>query len=99
MKWPAPRMAPRFSDRRVVCAPAATPGQPDPDMRLESLTSPEVKALALDKLIVLAPLGSFEQHGAHLPLTTDTDIVTAIANAAEATLQEHVLCLPCLWLG
>ena len=68
-------------------------------MRLETLTSPEVKALPIDKLIVLAPLGSFEQHGAHLPLTTDTDIVTAIANAVEATLSDKVLCLPCLWMG
>src|SRR5689334_12035619 len=68
-------------------------------MRLEALTSPEVKALPMDKLIVLAPLGSFEQHGAHLPLTTDTEIVSAIASAAEATLHDHVLCLPCLWLG
>jgi creatinine amidohydrolase len=68
-------------------------------MRLETLTSPEVKALPIDKMIVLAPLGSFEQHGAHLPLTTDTDIVTTIANAVEATLHDHVLCLPCLWLG
>ncbi len=68
-------------------------------MRLETLTSPEVKALPIDKLVVLAPLGSFEQHGAHLPLTTDTDIVTAIANAAEATLHDNVLSLPCLWVG
>jgi creatinine amidohydrolase len=68
-------------------------------MRLETLTSPEVKALPIDKLIVLAPLGSFEQHGGHLPLTTDTDIVTAIANAVEATLHDNVLSLPCLWLG
>lgn len=68
-------------------------------MRLETLTSPEVKALPIDKLVVLAPLGSFEQHGAHLPLTTDTDLVTAIANAAEATLHERVLSLPALWLG
>lgn len=68
-------------------------------MRLENLTSPEVKALAIDKLVVLAPLGSFEQHGAHLPLTTDTDIVTAIANAVEATLSDNILCLPCLWMG
>src|SRR5579871_4429847 len=98
MKWPEPRTAPR-SWRRAGCAPAATPGRRDSDMRLEALTSPEAKALPVDKLAVLAPLGSFEQHGAHLPLTTDTDIVTAIANAAEATLHDHVLSLPCLWLG
>jgi creatinine amidohydrolase len=68
-------------------------------MRLESFSSPEVRDLAMEKLIVLAPLGSFEQHGAHLPLTTDTDIVTAVANAVEATLADRILVLPCLWLG
>ena len=68
-------------------------------MLLETLTSPEVKELPLDRLIVIAPLGSFEQHGPHLPLTTDTDIVTAIARAVERDLPETVLCLPTLWLG
>ncbi len=68
-------------------------------MRLESFSWPEVKALPIADLIVTAPLGSFEQHGPHLPLTTDTDIVTAIANAVERKLPERVLLLPCLWLG
>src|SRR5690242_11535122 len=92
-------MAPRSSGAKAGCAPAGTPGLPESDMRLETLTSPEVRALPIDKLVLLAPLGSFEQHGPHLPLTTDTDIVTAIANAVEATLSEQVLCLPCVWLG
>jgi creatinine amidohydrolase len=68
-------------------------------MLLERLTSPEVKALPLERLIVVAPLGSFEQHGPHLPLTTDTDIVSAIAHAVERALPETVLCLPTLWIG
>jgi creatinine amidohydrolase len=68
-------------------------------MRLETFSSPEVRDLPMDQLIVVAPLGAFEQHGAHLPLTTDTDIVTAIARAVEAALPEQVLALPCLWLG
>ena len=68
-------------------------------MLLETLTSPEVKALPLDRLIVIAPLGSFEQHGPHLPLTTDTDIVTAIARGVERALPDTVLCLPTLWIG
>jgi creatinine amidohydrolase len=68
-------------------------------MRLETFSSPEVKALNFAKLIVVAPLGSFEQHGPHLPLTTDTDIVTAIASAVEQKLPDNVLLLPTLWLG
>lgn len=68
-------------------------------MKLEDFTSPEVKALPLRDLILIAPLGSFEQHGPHLPLTTDTDLVTAIANAVERQVPANVLLLPCLWLG
>jgi creatinine amidohydrolase len=68
-------------------------------MRLETFSSPEVKALNLADLIVVAPLGSFEQHGPHLPLTTDTDIVTAVGNAVEQRLPDNVLLLPTLWLG
>ena len=48
-------------------------------MLLQDLAWPEVKALDFDELILLFPTGSFEQHGPHLPLTTDTDIVSAIA--------------------
>jgi creatinine amidohydrolase len=68
-------------------------------MRLENFTSPEVGQLPVSDLIVIAPLGSFEQHGPHLPMTTDTDIVTAIAGAVEQALPETTLLLPTLWIG
>jgi creatinine amidohydrolase len=68
-------------------------------MLLENLTWPEVKKLKLSKKVVVLPLGSFEQHGPHLPLTTDTDIVTAIARAIERQRPKNVLCLPTLWPG
>ena len=68
-------------------------------MLLENLTWPEVKSLNFDTKIVLFPLGSFEQHGPHLPLTTDTDIVTALARRIEQVRPETVLCLPTLWPG
>lgn len=68
-------------------------------MLLENLTWPEVKKLNLSKKIVLFPLGSFEQHGPHLPLTTDTDIVTAIARCLEERRPSQILCLPTLWPG
>ena len=68
-------------------------------MLLENLSWPEVKALKPANKIVLLPLGSFEQHGPHLPLTTDTDIVTAVARGVETKRPEKILCLPTLWPG
>ena len=68
-------------------------------MLLENLTWPEVKRLKPATKIVVLPLGSFEQHGHHLPLTTDTDIVTAVARGLEAARPRQVLCLPTLWPG
>ena len=68
-------------------------------MLLENLTWPEVNALNVAEKIILFPLGSFEQHGHHLPLTTDTDIVTGIARRVERARTEKILCLPTLWSG
>jgi creatinine amidohydrolase len=68
-------------------------------MLLENLTWPEVKKIKWNRTIVLFPFGSFEQHGPHLPLTTDTDIVTAIARGIEKKRADKVLCLPTLWPG
>ncbi|MFE7312023.1 creatininase family protein [Streptomyces sp. NPDC057555] len=42
--------------------------------------------------LALLPIGSFEQHGPHLPLTTDTLIACAIA--AEIAARHEVLRLP-----
>jgi len=36
---------------------------------------------------VVAPIGSTEQHGPHLPLDTDTRIATAVADAIVAALR------------
>jgi creatinine amidohydrolase len=68
-------------------------------MLLKDLTWPEVKSLDFDKLIVMFPTGAFEQHGPHLPFTTDTDIVSAIASAIEQRMPDRVLLLPTLWAG
>lgn len=68
-------------------------------MLLKDLTWPEVKSLDFDKLIVVFPTGSFEQHGPHLPFTTDTDIVSAIAQGVELLAPDRVLLLPTLWPG
>src|SRR4051812_8745756 len=68
-------------------------------MLLKDLTWPEVKSLDFSSLVVLFPTGAFEQHGPHLPFTTDTDIVSAIASAIEKRMADRVLLLPTLWPG
>jgi creatinine amidohydrolase len=68
-------------------------------MLLQDLTWPEVKELPWDDLVVIFPTGSFEQHGLHLPLTTDTDIADAIGHRIEQGMPDKVLLLPTLWPG
>lgn len=68
-------------------------------MILENCTWNETKKAGIAQKIILAPLGSFEQHGLHLPLTTDTDIVTAIARRLEKKMPAKIMLLPTLWVG
>ena len=50
-------------------------------MDASELYDPEFRKLIKSKkLTVIIPVGSIEQHGAHLPITTDSDIVTEIAS-------------------
>ncbi len=51
-----------------------------------------------NKIIVL-PLGATEQHGPHLAVSTDTDIVGRIAQSAEQALPDTVLLCPTLAIG
>lgn len=60
---------------------------------------PEVAAADRDRVVVW-PLGSLEQHGHHLPLLTDTILVSAVADGARAALPgDRYAWLPTLWLG
>jgi len=38
------------------------------------------KSIKKKKQVAVIPIGSIEQHGAHLPVSTDSDIVTEVAN-------------------
>jgi creatinine amidohydrolase len=51
-----------------------------------------------DRWILVVPLGSTEQHGPHLPLSTDTDIATALGLRLSDALSE-VLVAPALAYG
>ena len=50
-------------------------------MDASELYDPEFRELIKSKKpMVIIPVGSLEQHGAHLPVSTDSDIVTEIAS-------------------
>jgi len=50
-------------------------------MDASELYDPEFRKLIKSKKPrVIIPVGSIEQHGAHLPITTDTDIITEVAS-------------------
>ncbi|MSV27309.1 MAG: creatininase family protein [Bryobacterales bacterium] len=69
-------------------------------MTLETLTWPEARSLGgeSDRVFVV-PLGSFEQHGRHLPMITDTAIITEIARRVESAAPDSVVLTPTLWIG
>lgn len=64
-------------------------------MNWMDLTWPEVAALPADTVAVL-PLGAIEQHGPHLPLSTDYVTATSIAAAAVEVADVPVVLLPAL---
>lgn len=66
-------------------------------MHLGETCSPRVVTLA-DQVLV-APLGSFEQHGRHLPLLTDTLIISEIVRRSHERLADTACFLPTLWIG
>ena len=70
-------------------------------LRWRDLTHPEIEALAAQDPVVVLPMGALEQHGPHLPVSTDADLADGIvARAIEALPQDlPVLFLPTQILG
>jgi len=80
--------------RAGAVAPSGTPAR-----ALAALAWPEVEALlAAGARTAVVPLGSTEQHGAHLPFATDTRIAEALAARFCARVPEAVA-LPALPFG
>jgi len=65
--------------------------------QLDSMAWPAVAAIAGESLLAI-PLGSTEQHGPHLPCTTDTDVAVALAREL-ATRRDDVVVAPALAYG
>ena len=67
-----------------------------------TLTYPEITDVAeADGSILVLPIGSVEQHGHHLPVSTDTILVDEIANLGVDRVADEVpvLTLPPIWAG
>jgi creatinine amidohydrolase len=64
--------------------------------RWQDMTTPEIRALVARDPVVILPLAAIEQHGPHLPLSTDLDIGLGLLDAAAARLGDAhaVLVLP-----
>ncbi|SFO97310.1 creatininase family protein [Amycolatopsis rubida] len=69
------------------------------ELRIEHLTSPEIAdALASGKRTAILPLGATEQHGAHLPLSVDSDHADRLGALVAERLGD-ALVLPTVRLG
>lgn len=60
----------------------SAPLDPFVSRRLDHLRAPELARLISTRSILVQPLGAIEQHGPHLPLTTDLMIAERVAEAA-----------------
>lgn len=58
--------------------------------RFADLTGPQVSELLTERSILVQPLGAIEQHGPHLPLSTDSVVATAVAEAAVAAVGDEL---------
>lgn len=66
----------------------------------ERLKRTEIEQAAKAGAVVIIPIASLEQHANHLPVNTDSNIVSTIARrAAEAVQDFPVLVLPTIWTG
>jgi creatinine amidohydrolase len=67
------------------------------EVQLADLTWPEAEALRSEPdAIGLVPLAAVEQHGRHLPLSTDVDLAQWVAAEVARSLDEPVLVAPVL---
>lgn len=65
---------------------------------LDTMAWPDVACLPVANCVLLLPIGSTEQHGPHLPVTTDTDVAQSVAEGA-ARRRSHLVVAPALAYG
>lgn len=67
-------------------------------MKLNEMNWPDIKEAAHHTVAVL-PIAAIEQHGPHLSVSTDTAIVSAVAERAESAMPSDVVLCPTLCFG
>jgi creatinine amidohydrolase len=66
----------------------------------ERLRRAEIEQAAKAGAVVIIPIASLEQHANHLPVNTDSNIVSTIAQQAALAVGDFpVLVLPAIWTG
>eukprot|EP00741_Cyanophora_paradoxa_P016168 tig00000042_g15608.t1 len=101
MPAPAPAPAPAVQAPASVVIPAPPPGPRKKRRFWSELTTKEIAA-GLDKnAVAVLPIASTEQHGPHLPLTTDTLILEGLMDEVAQYLppEAPVFFLPTLSYG
>lgn len=68
-------------------------------MKLGEMNWPAVGDLDRGRFVAVFPIASFEQHGLHLPLLTDTIETSGIVDRLDARAGDRIVCLPTQWLG
>jgi creatinine amidohydrolase len=69
------------------------------EVRWQALRRQDVLAAAEQDAVVVQPMGTIEQHGAHLPLDTDAFTAEAVAVRAARAAPFPVLVAPTVWWG
>jgi creatinine amidohydrolase len=70
-----------------------------PKIRYDELTWPEMREALSRQPVVLVPFGAVEDHGPHLPLSTDNVIVEALCLEAARRAPEDMLVMPLVAYG
>jgi creatinine amidohydrolase len=66
-----------------------TPRHPRP-RQFANLRAPDIVTRITERTVLVQPLGAIEQHGPHLPLSTDLVIADAVAGAAVARVGDDL---------
>lgn len=67
----------------------------------EEQTSPQIGEYVKKNALVIIPVGMIEQHGPHLPVSTDNLIASGVARLLAERIQDRIptLVMPCVFAG